>query len=62
MPNKAVAAGGTTALAGAITTLILGLLNHPVSPDVAGALTTIISAVLTFLATYFVKYEGGGQG
>lgn len=58
MPNKAVAAGGTTALAGAVTTLILGLFNHPVSPDVAGALTTVVSAVLTFVATYFTKGEG----
>jgi len=60
MPTKAVAAGGTTALAGALTTLILSLSNHPVSPDVAGSLTTLISAVLTFAATYFTKMEGPG--
>ena len=61
MPTKAVAAGGTTALAGALTTLILSLLNHPVAPDTAGALTTLISAGLTFAATYFTKAEGGGS-
>ena len=61
MPNKAVAAGGTTALAGALTTLVLSAFSHPLSPDVAGALTTIISAVLTFGATYLTKAEGAAQ-
>ncbi len=58
MPNKAVAAGGTTALAGAISTLLLSLFGHPVSPEVAGAITTVVSTVLTFVATYYTKMEG----
>ena len=59
MPTKAVAAGGTTALAGAITTVLLSFSGHPLSPDTAQALTTIISAVLTFAATWAVRAEGG---
>jgi len=59
MPTKAVAAGGTTAVAGAITTLLLSLLNHPVSPDVAGSLTTLISAGLAFGATWLTPSEAG---
>ena len=58
MPNKAIAAGGTTALAGALTTLLLSLLGHPVSPDVAESLTTVVSAVLSGVAVYFTKFEG----
>ena len=58
MPNKAVAAGGTTALAGALTTMILSALGHPVSPDMQAALTTIISAVLSAVATYFTPHNG----
>lgn len=57
MPNKAVAAGGTTALAGAITTVLLSILNHPVSPELAGAITTIVSTLLTVVATYLVPSE-----
>lgn len=59
MPTKAVAAGGATALAGSIVTLILSMWGHPVAPDVAGALTTLISAVLSFGATYLTKMEDG---
>lgn len=59
MPNKAIAAGGTTALAGALTTLILSLLGHPVTPEVGEALTTVVSAVLSGIAVYFTKFEGG---
>jgi hypothetical protein len=58
MPNKAVAAGATTALAGAVTTLVLSLLGHPVSAEVAGALTTVVSAVLAFIATWLTRFEG----
>jgi hypothetical protein len=58
MPTKAMTAGGTTALAGALTTVILGLFNHPLTPDMQGAITTLISAALTFLATWAVKMEG----
>ena len=57
MPNKAVAAGGTTALAGAITTLVLSLFNHPVSPEVAGALTTLIAAILSTVGVYLTPME-----
>lgn len=58
MPNKAVAAGGTTALAGAMATLLFSLLGHPADPGTEGAVTTIIAAGLTFAATYFTKPEG----
>ncbi len=57
MPTKAVAAGGTAAVAGALTTLILNLLGHPVSADVAGALQTLITAGLSFGATWLIKME-----
>lgn len=57
MPNKAVAAGGTTALAGAITTILLSVFNHPVSPELAGAITTVVSTLLTVVATYLVPSE-----
>lgn len=58
MPNKAVAAGGATALAGAIVTVILSLWGHPVSADVQGALTTLIGAALAFAATYATPHNG----
>lgn len=60
MGNKAIAAGGSVALSGAITTIILSILGHPVSADVQSALTTIISAVLAYGATYVTKMEGQG--
>lgn len=60
MPNKAVAAGGTTALAGALTTIILSALGHPVSPDMQGAITTVVTTILTFGATWLTKMEGSG--
>jgi hypothetical protein len=50
-PTTKVAAGG---VAGALTVLvvwILGLLHVPVPPEVASALTVIIS----FVTSYFVK-------
>lgn len=53
-----MAAGGTTAVAGALTTLILSLAGHPVSPDVAEAITTLTSAVLSGVAVYFTPHEG----
>lgn len=58
MPNKAVAAGGTTALAGAITTLVVSLFWHSAGPEVTGALTTLIAAVLSAVTTYLVPHEG----
>ena len=58
MPNKAIAAGGSTAVAGAITTILLSLLGHPVPPEVAGSITTLVSAVISSLATYFTRFEG----
>ncbi len=57
IPQKAVAAGSTTLLAGAITTIALSLFNHPVSPELAGALTTLIAAGLSFAATYATPKE-----
>ena len=59
MPNKAIAAGGTAAVAGAVTTVILSLLGHPVSADVAGSIQTIVTAVLSALAAWWTKMEGG---
>lgn len=57
MPNKAVAAGGTTALAGAFTTIIISLFWRSAPPDVATAITTVISAVLAAAATYATPGE-----
>lgn len=59
MPNKAVAAGGTAAFAGALTTLIISLLGHPVSADVQSAIGTIMSAACAFGAAWVTKMEGG---
>ena len=58
LPNKAVAAGGTTALAGALTTLLLSALGHPVSPDLQAAITTLVSAVLSAAVTYLTPHNG----
>ena len=58
MPQKAVVGGATTALAGAIVTIILSLANHPVSADLQSAMTTVVSAVLSGLAVYFTPHEG----
>lgn len=58
MPQKAIAAGGTSALAGAVVTVMIGLLGHPVAPDVEAGLVTIVAAVLSGVATYFTKFEG----
>lgn len=57
MPTKAVAAGGTVAMAGAITTLIFAAIGHPVSPEVEDALTTLVSAVLSGIATYLTPHN-----
>lgn len=59
MPNKAIAAGGTTAVAGAIATIIFGLWNHPVTPDLQAAITTLISATLSGVATYLTPHNDG---
>lgn len=59
MPTKAAAAGGTALLAGALTTLGLSLLGHPVTPEVAGAWQTVITAVLAGLGAYFPPMESG---
>ena len=61
MPTKAVAAGGTAAVAGALTTIILSAFDHPVSPDLAGAIQTVVTAALSFCATWFTKAEGSGS-
>lgn len=57
MPTKAVAAGGTVGLAGSLSVVLFWAIGHPAPPEIEGAMTTIISAVLTFMATYFTKAE-----
>ena len=57
MPNKAIAAGGTTAVAGALATVLFGTLGHPVTPDMQAAITTLISAALSGLATYWTPHN-----
>ncbi len=59
MPTKAAAAGGTALLAGALTTILLGALGHPVSEDMHGAIQTVITAVIAGLGAYLPKMEGG---
>lgn len=59
MPNKALAAGGSTAVAGAITTLLLAIFWPHATPDISGAIQTVITAVLSGLATYFVPHGSG---
>lgn len=61
MPTKAVSASGSVLLAGAITTVILGVLGHPVTPEMQGAITTIVSAVLAGLGAYLPAMEGQKQ-
>ncbi len=58
MPTKAAAASGTALLAGALTTLALSLFGHPVSPEVAGSLQTVLTAVLAGVGAYLPKMEG----
>lgn len=58
MPNKAIAAGGTVGLAGSLSLVFFWAIGHPAPPEVEGAVTTIISAILTFAATYITKTEG----
>jgi hypothetical protein len=57
LPNKAVAASGSTALAGAICMIGFWAFGHPAPPEVQAAMTTVLSAGLTFAATYFTKSE-----
>lgn len=57
LPNKAIAAGGTTALAGAITTLIVAIWWPSATPEIVGALTTVVATILTLLATYAMPVE-----
>lgn len=59
MPNKAVAAGGYAAIAGALTTIVISALGHPVSPDVQSAISTLISAACAFGGAWVTKMEGG---
>lgn len=58
MPNKAIAAGGSTALAGAITTLLISLFWKDAPPDTAAALTTLIGTILSAVATYATPHNG----
>lgn len=57
MPNKAVAASGSTALAGALSMIIFWMFGHPAPPEVQAAMTTVLSSAVTFAATYFTKSE-----
>lgn len=59
MPTKAAAASGTALLAGALTTLALSLLGHPVSADVQGAVQTVLTAVLAGIGAYLPRMEPG---
>lgn len=60
--NKTVAATGASAFGAAIATLILFFLDKEknLPPEVSGAITTIVTAVLTALAAYFVP-PGAGE-
>lgn len=58
MPQKAVAAGGATALAGALTTIIFSLWGHPASPELEQAVQLILGMLASGIATYWTKMEG----
>lgn len=58
MPTKAVAASGSVLVGGALTTVILSLLGHPVTPEVAEASQTLITAALAFLGAFLTRMEG----
>lgn len=58
MPNKAVAAGGSAALAGALTVLIVALFWPKADATVVAAIQTVVGAALSFAATYMVPHNG----
>lgn len=58
MPNKAVAAGASGGLGGAIATLIIAGAWPTADASVAAALTTVCSAIVAFIGTYLTKMEG----
>lgn len=57
MPTKAVAAGASSGLAGAVTTLFLGLLWPTADANTAAALTTVFGAVFAFVGAYLPTHE-----
>ena len=58
MPNKAVAAGGTTTFAGALAGLVIALWWPGADAATAVMLTTVFQGVGAFFATWLARYEG----
>lgn len=58
MPTKAIAGGATVGLAGSISIVFFWAIGHPAPPEIEAAMTTIITAILTFAATFYTKREG----
>lgn len=58
MPNKAMAAAGSTGLAGALTVLIVALFWPKADATVVAALQTVVGSALAFATTYFVPHNG----
>lgn len=57
MPNKAVASAGGGGLAGALVTVAISLWGHDIAPETAAAMTTIVSALIGAVTTYFTPHN-----
>jgi hypothetical protein len=55
--NKALAAAGGSGVGGAIATLMLTLLWPQADAGSAGAVTTLVTAVVAYLSAYLVPHN-----
>jgi hypothetical protein len=58
MPNKAMAAGAGSGVAGALATLIIAKWWPGADATVAAALTTVLTVPVAFLSAWLAKFEG----
>lgn len=61
MPNKAVASAAGGGLSGAIVSVGVYFFGHDLPPEVAAALTTIVSALIGAVSAYVTPHNGGNQ-
>lgn len=57
MPNKAIAAGGSAGVAGALTTLLTSIFWKNATPDQVGAVLTLATVLCSGLATYYTPHN-----
>lgn len=60
--NKMFAAGGASTIAGALTTVIIGVINgldpsYHMTDTLQGAITTLVTAALAMLAVYLTPHS-----